>query len=484
MIELAGAVWDVSPGVAVRRLAAMGSLLPPERAEASVVRMYAASYPEYRARLAAFFSKAAEYLPRTHNPTLAGLRTKFRLTNSLPEERWAAGMGRMLGACQHLTAERAFCPNSVEGGRSKSMSRVFRGRGWGDVMCVPHHDLPGRQCGFLFAGRGGRPEDLAYRSMTMIGRVDPSHTHNEGGLACFDAAHRSDGMCGEHVIACGDAFLALRLHLRHFATSKTPLPLVAYYDGVKARTRHGWAALDGKVPVLWGWRLTPSLLYQAMRADGKIVLSELMEVTQFRIDHFVRLSEPRDIMRRLVKYARPWREYLGNWADKVSDGAVQEMLMGLEAYGVTAESLAELSPRIKALANVPDKPKQVALGRFQVVEKNGQWWECRPPRSVQGVNRAEQEPKLIMSATLRIDGTCIQRSNDSDREVVQYKGRLIHEGDEIPFAYSIDTLANYAPRLLAKLLAKHKPKAEPLFISPGWQSRLVQAAILFARGQN
>jgi len=480
MIELAAAVWDVPPAVAVRRLAADGIPIPKDRIDPATINKYVVDHPEYRGRVNALWNKARETLPRTASPTVRGLRERFRLASPMPLSRWDAGPGNMVGAATHLGVEKVFCPKSVYGGRCNSVARTFTGRGWGDLLVVPHHDLPGRVCGFLFVGRQGKTEDFVYRVPNMSNRGAASSTPSEGGLACYWAVEHSCGMFGDHVVACGDPFLALRLQVRHYAAAKIPLPLVAFRDTPGTRTRTAWQSLETKVPVLWGWRLTPSLLFQAITARGKIALTDLDDVSQGRIDHYIRDHEPRDIIRGLIKKALPWKDFLTRWVDGTTDGAVEALLMGLEAYGVDLAPLGELSPRIKALARIQERPREINLGRFVVTEIDGQWWETKEPRRSAGGDRQPKNPVLIMNAALRIDGTCVLKSGQSDKETVQYKGRLIHEGDEIPFAFSYETLSKQGPKYLGDLLARHKPKSKPLFIAPGWRERLMQAAILFS----
>ena len=472
IIELAAAVWEVPVSTAVRRLHNEGVPIPTERVDAATINKYVTSHPEYRARVNGMWHKAAEHLPRASSRTLRALKRKFRLDADIPLARWDAGMGKMVGGIGHLAVEKTFCPKGVIGKRCVSGGRTFKGRGWADVVVVPYHDLPGRICGFMFVGRHGKKEDRVFRVPNMRAG---NHSLTEAGLACWHGAEKCTFLT-DHVVGVGDPFLALRLQVKHHTTARTPLPLVAFHDGQRARTQNAWKALPGKTPVLWGWKLTPSLVYQAIRADGKLVLTHLDEVNPNRIDHFVRDNDPRQLMLRLVKKARPWRDFLAAWADEVADGAVSSLLLGLETYGVRPESLADLSPRIKAMANIPEQPAQVRMGNVMVIEKNGCWFESRVS---QLSKKKTVEPSLVMNATMRIDGQCLMKSK-TDYEVAQYKGRLIKDGQVVPFSYSITSLDHYGPTLMANLWAKHHPTLKPLYIAPGWKGRLVQAALLFS----
>lgn len=477
MIELAAACWDVSPATAVRKLIKSGIPIPPERAEQSVINKYVVEHPQYRNRLNSFLDKAGEYLPKTDSPVLNGLREKFRLASQMSQSRWIAGPGQMMGAYPHLAVEKVFMPNSVIGGRCVSDTRMFKGRKWGDVMVIPHYDLPGRVCGFLFVGRGGNRGDMVFRIPNIQNNGANVPTYAEGGLACHWAIENSHGMFGDHVVACGDPYLAMRLHIRHFSVSKTPLPLIAYHDGGTARTSAAWKSLDHKIPVLWGWRLTPSLLCQAILSDGKIALTELEDTSQFRIDHFVRNAETKLIIQRVVKHAKPWREFLTEWADRVDDGPIEELLCGLEAYGINTNTLSELGPRFAELARMHGRPREVRVGTKTVIEKDGKWWCGHGRRRKHGCDL--NEPSLVMNAMLRIDGSSLKQSGGYGMPCSQYKGRLIHEGTEIPFEMSMRTLKSQTQDVLSDVLIRNKP-GSVLYVAEGWRGKLVEAAILFS----
>lgn len=475
MIELAAAVWKVSPAVAVRRLVAAGIPIPEDRVDAGTINRYVVAHPQYRNRMTGFWAKAREYLAKTGSPVLTGLRAKFRFDVAMSPGRWLEGPGNMVGAYPHLAIESVFAPKSVIGGRCVSDVRLFKGRGWSDVLVVPHYDLPGRICGFLMVGRNGLQEDRVFRVPCMRNQSQKHPGgYAEGGLACFWAVQNSHGMFGDHVVACGDPFLALRLHARHFASARTALPLVAYYDGRTARTRQAWAALDHKTPILWGWRLTPALVFQAIRAGGKLAVTELSDTSQFTIDHFVRNAEPRTIIQRIVKAAKPWREYLNHWAGRVPDGAVEELLAGLETYGVSPDELAGVGPAFAGTERIRTRPKQAMYGPMLVAERDGKTWLM--PRNK---TEADRGPVLLLNAILRIDGTSLLRTAGDGEPVVQYKGRLIYQGTEIPFEVSMNTFNNHLPRMLQTILTNGREGAT-IYVAPGWREKLVSAAKLLS----
>jgi len=134
------------------------------------------------------------------------------------------------------------------------------------------------------------------------------------------------------VFAVGDALLALRLQLRHCKCSLGPLPLVSCYNGERALTRSTWRVLAERSVVFWAWRLQAAVLYQAVQADGLLALAGPDEVTSGAIDHYLRRDEPLDLLRKLQRRALPWREAVRTWAAGQLDGAIAELLLGLESY--------------------------------------------------------------------------------------------------------------------------------------------------------
>lgn len=467
-VELAAAAWGLTPAAAVGRLAAAGHCPPPS---ATAAARYAEFYPAYRAGVADLWRRAAAALPKSASPVVRRLRYKFRLTSTMSDARWAAGPGHFVGACRRNDVDRAFRAGSTTT-HCESGHRPFKGRQWGDLLAVPYSDLPGRACGFLFVGREGRPEDHVYQSVVAANTGVSGQA--EGGLAGLWAVERTRGQFGGHVAACGDPFLTTRLQIRHYATSAAPLPLVAFCDRPEARTAAAWRALDGRTPVLWGWRLTPALLYQAVVSGGMLSLISLKNLDRETVDHYVRDHEPREILDILIRRARPWRDFLAAWADKQSDSAVAKLAAGAEAYGVDPVLLAEASPRVAAACGFDRRHREVRCRTRVVTEVDGKWW-ARDPRA-----KRDTRPELVMNASVRIDRTSVVDLPDNTR-VACYTGRVFHDGDVLAFELPIaDVAAAFTP-VFTEFLALHKAGAV-LYVSPSFPTKdLIQIAILLGR---
>jgi hypothetical protein len=215
--------------------------------------------------------------------------------------------------------------------------------------------------------------------------------------------------------------------------------------------------------------MTPSLLHQAIVSDGYLSLTKLKEISQSKIDHYVRDNEARDILRIAVKKAKPWKEYLEEWANEALDGTIEELALGLESYGYSREDVGKMNERFASVCSIRPQPKRIRFKQIYLIEKNGCWW------TQGGESRSVYNPgQLIMNATLRID--CTELVDD---EVVHYVGRLGYEGEDIPFSIPMDELRTRTLQSLQLVLAKARPGAR-LHIAEGWKSRLVTAAMSFS----
>lgn len=486
-IELAAKVWGMGIEAAVEKLARLTSPLPDDKATPQKIREYAVKHVQYRQRFVKFWEGCREYMFRRPSRELAGLRDRFHVRSTMGQDRWLATTANMLGATDHITAAAAYSPKTVFSAKSdpgryvSSGARMFGEQTkygpWSDILAIPYHDLPGRLCGFLFIGRDGSKPSRLYKHLNLT-TYGNSGWKREGGLACHWAIEHSQSLFGDRLLVCDNPFLALRMHVRHFASSLTPLPLVAFHDEGNGRTERVWSALSNKTPVLWGFRLTPSLLYQAMIAKGLLALTPLVQDEKGAVDHYLRQSEPRDIVRKALKRARPWQEAMSDWADHHPDGMVEELLLGMEAYGVDPRQLL-VSERLRSFRKLTQRPLEVRVGRQTIVEIEGQW--RFKPSSTVFKSPVIRRSELVMNAAMRIDGTEFGRGVRT-AEVLFYLGRLIFLGREYPFRIEARYLTKTgAARRLQEVLSRSCPTAV-LFVAPGWESKLVSIATQFGTG--
>lgn len=469
-IELAASIWECSPGVAVRRLAAAGVPFSAEDTLPETIAAYSATYPQRRKWIERFWANCRAYAEQP-NPMLNQLRYKLKIQTTLSPERWAAGPGLLLGGNVRSEIEKLrienhrLIPNSAATKRGRcTILPGLDWQTWREALAVPFYDLPGRICGFQFLGARGRTRDRVYHSThaACLGKHDRAF---EGGLAGWSMIHKADPNFGRHVAVCDDAYLAVRLQVRHAMTSNVMLPLMAYCDSPQARTsRNVWRAVADKIPVFWGFKLTASLLHQAMTADGMLSLIDLRgDASVAAVDHYIRDNAPRDMLARIVRQAMPWRDKFALWAEKRPVAEIDQLFLELEAYGNDLRELRQLTPRLRAMVQTVDRPKTVRMDSFTVVERGDKWW-LAPKRG---------EPSLIANAAIRIEGT------NFDATPAAYHGRVLFAGTEIPFRRSMDDLLAHPTRCFNEIINTEHKNAT-LYVAPHWSRRLIPLGMKFA----
>ena len=440
---------------ALDKLARLGAPLPPAALTPERVADYLRDYPGYRQRLAALWQQAQAWLPQARSPALARLRARLHLTDALDRDRWRDGPGQLFGALPHADVEAAWCPQSTgQGGAphaeryrlNPSRGRVFPGRGWGDVLVVPYADLPGRICAFEFLGRDGSAADRVFRAHRTLARGgsnqyarQPPH-RAEAGLAGLGTVDAALPCWGRTVFAVEDVALALRLQLHNCPTSLRPLPLVCWYDGDRAVTRSAWRVLADRPVIFWAWRLQPSVLAQAMQADGQLVVAGPEELSARTLDHYLRSREPYDRLRQFQRRARPWREAVRLWAEGQPDGVIEELLLGLESYRLDVRQLAREcgGGRLETLLPPSPRPRTVRVGPRTVVERADGWYYVR---------RGGAEVPLI-NAVLRIDVVSVEEG------ALHYRGRILFGGVEVAYAVAAAEVERQPARWLREFLLR------------------------------
>src|SRR4029077_14903044 len=109
--------------------------------------------------------------------------------------------------------------------------------------------------------------------------------------------------------------------------------LLAWHDGPEARTTAAaWGDLQGRPVVFWCWQLDHRVLHQVMQADGSLVLAGPHEQGAGAMDRYVRRADPDQLVRSLVRRARPWREVLRAWLEDQPDGAIEDLRLRLGGF--------------------------------------------------------------------------------------------------------------------------------------------------------
>lgn len=413
-VELAAAVWQVPVAAALEKLHERGFEPLPVGSADWYLRWVNQRQPVLRE----FWQRAEANFYR--NPDeVNSLRGVLGLSCPVPPERLRPVLSGVLGVSSSVEAQHGVCPNAVKDGPGNypSSTRLFRGSGWRSVLVIPYWSDPGSITALWFCGRRGGPADRVFRVVQRSNGM-PADCPEAGlvGLPNLESAKLDSG---RHVVALSDPMMLARLQMRHARTASRPLPLVAWLDDGRNRTRAAWQSLQDRRPVFWAWELTPAVLAQAIATEGRISTNGPREQTHDAVGHYLRLWEPRDLLRMVVSSAIPWREAARRWARDSHPAAVEEFLLRSQAYGTAGELAAALGQPIPSPAE--QAPRQAFVAGRRVLERGGQW--LLPAVK----NVARLPPRVFCSVILRID----QQVKRGGR--VYYRGRILADQQTHPF---------------------------------------------------
>lgn len=328
-VTFPAAVWGLDVAGAVEKLIAEGLL--PESAR-RLVPLYISRVSSHVERMSQFWAAARGNLPGDQTPSIARLTRALHLNTDLPPERWRTGMGTLVGAATKQAVEALYTPNVNFSGRGNpSCVRVFRGHGWKDVLTLPYHSSAGRLSGFTFVGRHGGQDSRVFAPV----RNNSLSARKDAGLY---APHAADGH--GTVVAVNDAVFALKQHNRHFGTSGRFLGLVAWLDdGTHATGRDCWQQLNGKRVVHWVREIDAALVRQAFYFDADVSTAGPDRRGE-PFDLYCRRVDPSDLLRRVVRLARPWRYALSDWLREANPVAIEVLARRLTSYGIDPHAVA------------------------------------------------------------------------------------------------------------------------------------------------
>ena len=424
MIDLAAAVWGIPQESAIRRLAESGISIPESfytpQAE------YNFTFVKRRRQAADLWVRSRDQLEKisTASAKVRKLRERLRLYSRGDSDRWKNGPGRMFGAATFRQIQEALlAPGVLASYKLNNGSALFQQSGWLEAaLLFPYFSAPENLAGFLFVGREARLEDRVYRSVvpTTLEIIE------EGGLFGFDTTMEPPHVCGHHVVAVDDPIMAMRLQVRHSLHSAHPLPLVAYRDHRKVRTRLGWHSLTRPVTI-WAWKMTASAIYAAMQTDGKIAIMPLEEDTSHNKSHYLRASSPVDLLNRVIANGVPWQEAFTTWASDQSIVVVEAILAELRSRQVDTDELAHrLGLESRAVQHVRTYSTTYRL----YTERNGGWYVIK-----RGTGTAQRERRLS-DYIVRLDYVTTTGSQP------WYIGRVIWQDRTTHFAGTSSNLRN------------------------------------------
>jgi hypothetical protein len=414
-VELTAAVGEISPGSALLKLAARGLPIPEEILTPAEVDRYVKKV-EFRKRVLAFWEKA-----RTNTDDIGNTGPAQRRLGIAPgamhSPEWPKRGGRFVGHCKHIDVEELLRPAVMnyrhKVGRNSTGNvgwcPLFVGRGWGDLLVIPYQDVPGRISGLLVVGREAVwPTDFVFAHCTTAGR--PWAT----GIAMFDAAVPLHHEFGDTVFVLEDPVLAVRIQLRHLASSDVPLPLVGSWGSPEMQSI--WTARPKRNLVHWSPEPDGKLIARARLSGGRVALAP----TGTAVAGHLERCRPTLALQNMLAAAKPWDDSLEVLLGQLAPAKAEEMVLGLKLKPDETSSFLracadDTRVRLAALFTDAGKPRGVTISGKTVTESGGAW-------------RVAKTGELVLDAVLRIEQVIRSASGS-----VSYRGRIEYKGQSVPF---------------------------------------------------
>lgn len=412
MIDLACAVWHMTPLAATLKLAEAGVSLPSAALLPEFVDNYTRAYSDHRQQINQLWRKAS-----AGGQSCSNIHARYIGNAQLDasSERWMAGPGKLFGGMHVKALEAAF---GVERRR-----HIFRGKGWDHVVVVPYYDMPDRIKAFGCLGRDGNPQtDYVFKCLSDYS------PHHEAGLA-FASTVADAGRCPA-ILATDDWVTALYIHMRGFRTSGRPLPLVAWYDDGRCRTKTAWEMFAGRKVVFWTQAIDYRLVMQAMEVDGYITTGDRESVVDsVQIRKYTRdIGPTSDLARKWVNTALPWPEALKRWLLTADEGARLEMFARLEQAGADVSRIYRCLGGSE-LSRVP--LQRSSLWRGKTIYERDDRWQISEGRAGHGKSVTD-----VCNATLRL----LNVIKDKSSKEIYYYGSIRHKGKEVQFVEKLETV--------------------------------------------
>lgn len=416
LLDLAGRVMHTTPEGAILNLSQSGLSFPPEILQGGELHPQVRQPREQQARIHALFRDARKRLTALPTKAIATLKIYLGMAMDINQERWKNGPCRLVGVSHSRDVERAFYPDAATREKN-SHHNVLPGRRWRDVVVVPFYDRPGRICGMGFAGKDCEsPDSFVYRSLTP--RTDP-------GLAFLPAV----AMAGnpKYVVAVNNWVLALRMHMKHFRTHLTPLPLVAWHSEGKHRTQTGWECLGDRKVIIWTPKMDAASLLQAVKIDGLLAVVGDHVIDQSNMRMLVKSQPTTEMMERIMAAAAPWRKVLRSWTRQVDSGRVNWLIQAVDALGGDIQELFRQCGRSNPVRVPVLNCRSVQCDKTTITEQFSSWF-ATVPRS----HRVSE----VCNFVLRITHTIRDPRNDA----IYHVGFVNHHGRSVPFIEKADIL--------------------------------------------
>jgi hypothetical protein len=470
LIELAASVWGLDTIATVEKLRLSGIRFPEGLTDEAIQR-YEVDHLAKRQSVDTFWNAAKHRLTLYKSAELNAIRERFHLNWRGDEERWRDGPGHVLGAAHYKAVQKLLGKTSIRNsdGTGDQVS-LFKGRSWGEVLVIPFHDLPDRISGFCFVGRQGRKRDTVWAGIQRP-NSGKFHCTDEFGLAGLPAIATSN--VNGPVVAVEDPLLLVRLKLRHAATANTLLPVVAWHDDRYRYARSSWKVLAGRRLVFWGWKLTDTLLQQAIRTDSDVSVVGPDNLKKDSINNYIKTFSSQDIYLKVVRHSLPWQEFLSRQIIAANAGWCEGLFIKLQRSGFDVASLvSQLRPKArKLLGNVlslPPAARTITFGLYKITESNNVWNYTLPSNS-----HRVPVPVMLSNFVLRVDEVVVRDGEP------YYRGSIRCGLSNVLFDLPQDVLEKGGMAALRKLMFQAGSIDVLYMVASHWGSKLLEIALAF-----
>lgn len=206
-----------------------------------------------------------------------------------------AGQGQLAAVCHQDEIEDCFRPRKDNGRRIRRKAVIAPDVGHSIV--VPYYDVPGRVCSIDMIYPGiNRKWEYERHFLNLIGK------RKNGGLAYHPSILRTAPE--KELLVCDDPEFYFRMQMKHLFKEQKPLPLACYQTGPDVHC-DPWQQFHLRDLVFWSARLTPTVLWKAIRLNAKIT----RHVPRLgSLWNFARGKDASSLVRNAIKKAHRWDE--------------------------------------------------------------------------------------------------------------------------------------------------------------------------------
>ena len=473
-IELAASVWKQDIATTVLKLNAHGISFPDNALDPSIIDRYILGHVEYRKGIQTLWTRAQERLPLNDTPTIAKLHDKFTAGHAASSITWPRRGKHFLGGCHINDVLRAFRQEKVRNSGpdldpltlNSGRGRIFKGRGWSDVLLFPHYELPGKIRGFTFIGREGGSKDIVYRRVSNGTEANDRRQYagaaaHDPGLSMYETMFSYHPKYKNTTFVIENPLVALRLQLRHLKQSNTPLPICGSHSDGNLINRWLWSAAFPRNFIFWGQELTADLIQQARHANGRIAVGKTLST----LPRAATEKTPAQWLDLMERTAKPWQVVLEKELTTASVPVAEALLLRLrlttqELKKFAADCARDVREKLDELFSITghDFKSIIVEGRTLVETPDG--W-------------ALEDGAVICDTIIRIEKVIHQPTKDC----AYYRGHVERRGRRVDFTDEAEQIETHVGKWLRNKLIPAglgRPK-----VSATWQRHLLTIAQSF-----